>query len=57
MWPNPVSWESGITRNPIRCRYEKTAIFPDRHNIARIAYAVMTTGKPYDPVMGAMAHG
>ena len=27
------------------------------NKIARVAYAVMTTGKPYDPAIGAIANG
>jgi len=38
-------------------RHSNVAVVAMANKIARIAYAVMTTGKPYDPVMGAMAHG
>ncbi|MCP3878279.1 MAG: IS110 family transposase, partial [Sulfitobacter sp.] len=38
-------------------RHSNVAVVAMANKIARIAYAVMSTGKPYDPVMGAMAHG
>jgi transposase len=36
-------------------RYTNIAVVAMANKIARIAYAVMTTGKPYDPTMGALA--
>ena len=36
-------------------RHTNVAVVAMANKIARIAYAVMTTGKPYDPTMGALA--
>jgi transposase len=36
-------------------RHTNIAVVAMANKIARIAYAVMTTGKPYDPTMGALA--
>jgi transposase len=38
-------------------RHTNVATVAMANKIARVAYAVMTTGKPYDPAIGAMANG
>ena len=38
-------------------RHTNVACVAMANKIARVAYAVMTTGKPYDPAIGALAKG
>lgn len=38
-------------------RHTNVAVVAMANKIARVAYAVMRTGKPYDPAMGAIAKG
>ena len=38
-------------------RHTNVACVAMANKIARVAYAVMTTGKPYDPAVGALAKG
>jgi len=38
-------------------RHTNVACVAMANKIARVAYAVMTTGKPYDPTLGALAKG
>lgn len=38
-------------------RHTNVAVVAMANKIARVAYAVMITGKPYDPARAALAHG
>jgi transposase len=46
-------WATALKRR----RHSNVAVVAMANKIARVAYAVMTTSKPYDPAMGAMANG
>jgi transposase len=50
---DPTSrWAAGLKGR----RHTNVAVVALANKIARIAYAVMTTGKPYDPTLGALAN-
>jgi len=50
---DPTSrWAAGLKGR----RHPNVAVVALANKIARIAYAVMTTGKPYDPTLGALAN-
>jgi electron transfer flavoprotein alpha subunit len=50
---DPTSrWAAGLKGR----RHTNVAVVALANKIARIAYAVMTTGKPYDPTRGALAN-
>ena len=44
-------WAKALTAR----RHSNVAIVAMANKMARVAYAVMTTGKPYDPAIGSVA--
>jgi transposase len=46
-------WAAALKRH----HHGNVAVVAMANTIGRVAYAVLTAGKPYDPAMGALANG